>query len=175
MLQNLLHLFVAFARVGVLGYGGGPSSIPLVQIEAVDNFRWMTVEEFADVLAMGNALPGPIATKMAGYVGYRVAGLLGAAVAVTGLILPSLIAMLVLLRLMTRFKDLPQIGGMIRGVRPVVIVLLLLLVLEMWPKSVTSVTTVAIGVLSFAAIYFLKVHPAVVVVAALAFGAIVLK
>ena len=70
-------IFMAFFRVGILGYGGGPSSIPLVHKEVVDKYKWMDTDEFGDVLALGNALPGPIATKMAGYIGYRVGGILG--------------------------------------------------------------------------------------------------
>jgi chromate transporter len=63
-----IQLFFAFFRVGMLGYGGGPSSIPLVHKEVVEKYKWMNDDEFADVLALGNALPGPIATKMAGYI-----------------------------------------------------------------------------------------------------------
>lgn len=66
-----------FFRVGMLGFGGGPSSIPLVHKEVVEKYKWMNDDEFSDVLALGNALPGPIATKMAGYIGFRVGGFLG--------------------------------------------------------------------------------------------------
>ncbi|MDA0747053.1 MAG: chromate transporter, partial [bacterium] len=60
--MKLLDIFVSFTKVGVFAYGGGPSMIPLVQEEVVDVHGWMTIEEFADALAMGYALPGPIAT-----------------------------------------------------------------------------------------------------------------
>ena len=71
--MDLLRLFISFTKVGVFAYGGGPSMIPLVQEEVVDVNGWMTIEEFTDALAMGYALPGPIATKMAAYIGYKVA------------------------------------------------------------------------------------------------------
>ena len=61
MLRDLWQLFVAFAKVGTFGYGGGPSMIPLVQEEVVNVHHWMDNQEFVDALAMGNALPGPIA------------------------------------------------------------------------------------------------------------------
>lgn len=167
----LWHIFVAFARTGILGYGGGPSSIPLVQIEVVNNFKWLSLEEFGDILAIGNALPGPIATKMAGYVGYKVAGLPGALMAILGTIGPSLLAMLLLYNVLLSFKDLPYVKGMIRAVRPVVIVLLAILILDLWPSALKGWETVAIGVAAFAAIRFLGVHPAVTVVGALLLGA----
>ena len=71
------QLFWAFFRVGIFGFGGGPAMIPLVRAEVVTRHHWLTDEEFADVLAIGNTLPGPIATKMPGYIGYRVGGVTG--------------------------------------------------------------------------------------------------
>lgn len=65
------HIFWAFFLPGILGYGGGPASIPLVEKEVVDRYGWVTENEFSEMLAMGNALPGPIATKMAGYIGFQ--------------------------------------------------------------------------------------------------------
>ena len=69
------YIYHAFFRSGMLRFGGGPSSIPLVHKEVVGTFKWINDAEFSDVLALGNTLPGPIHTKMAGYIGYRVGGL----------------------------------------------------------------------------------------------------
>jgi len=171
VLKVLLDLAIACGRVGLLGYGGGPSSIPLMEIEAVDNYHWMTTEEFIDVLAMGNALPGPILPKMAGYVGFKVAGWAGAFVALGATVLPTFLAMVLLFRVYWQFRDLPQVQGMIRAVRPLVIVLLGLLIVDMWPKSIYGWQPVVIGLAGLVLIRFLNVHPALVVVATLAFGA----
>jgi chromate transporter len=98
----LWQVFAAMARVGIFGYGGGPSVIPLIQKEAV-GAKWMTAEEFTAALAMGNALPGPIATKMSAYIGYKVlmeathnsaVALLGAVSGVLGMVIPSFIMIL---------------------------------------------------------------------------------
>ena len=89
------QLFWAFFRVGIFGFGGGPAMIPLVREEVVTRHHWLTDEEFADVLAIGNTLPGPIATKMPGYIGYRVAGVTGCIAAVVAIILPMIVAMIV--------------------------------------------------------------------------------
>ncbi|GAY77202.1 chromate transporter [Sporolactobacillus inulinus] len=85
------QLFLAFFIPGILGYGGGPASIPLIENEVVGHYHWMTVTEFSNVLAFGNTLPGPIATKMAGYIGYEVAGVLGSLVAEFATVAPSLV------------------------------------------------------------------------------------
>lgn len=73
-MKPYLELAVGFARTGVTGYGGGPSTIPLIEFEAVKKYKWMTEEEFGETLALANTLPGPIATKMAAYIGYKVKG-----------------------------------------------------------------------------------------------------
>ena len=90
-------LFAAFFRIGIFGFGGGPSMIPLVHQEVVKRHAWMDDDAFADVLAIGNTLPGPIATKMAGYIGYRVGGVFGAINAVVAVIVPVIFAMIALL------------------------------------------------------------------------------
>lgn len=177
-MEQLLHLALAFFRVGVLGFGGGPSSIPLVEIEAVDNYGWVTSDEFSSILAIANALPGPIATKMAGYIGYRVMGWPGAAVALASLVLPTVLALTVLLQVIYRFKDLPAVEGMIFAIRPVVGVMLAILVYEFFDKSVKTggtIATVALGLVSLIALQYLKIHPSIVVVASLAAGALLFR
>ena len=63
-MQEVFVLFYAFAKVGILGFGGGHSIIPLIQVEVVNNYKWLNIGEFTDALAMANSLPGPITTKM---------------------------------------------------------------------------------------------------------------
>lgn len=170
MFKILWDLFVAFTRANLLGYGGGPAVIPLIQVEVVNNYKWLTVEEFGEAYALGNSLPGPIATKMAGYIGYKVAGTLGSFVALIGTVIPTAIAMVALYALFQKYRDIPQIKGLMKAVRPVVVTLLALLIVDMWPKSMGSATSYVLLVLSFVAIYFFKVHQAIAIGAAMIFG-----
>ena len=103
-----LNIFIAFFRSGMLGFGGGPSSIPLIHKEVVSTFKWMTDDEFSNVVALGNTLPGPINTKMAGYIGYRVGGMIGLLVALFAGVLPTVLLMLALLTSFNQFKDNPK-------------------------------------------------------------------
>ena len=168
----LWEIFLAFAKIGILGYGGGPSMIPLVQVEVVQVHRWFTAEEFVDTLAMGNALPGPIATKMAGYIGYKLAGLPGAVAGVAGMILPSLIIMLALAGVLMAYKDTRYVQATLKAVRPVVVALLLVTVWEILPSSVKGWDTALIGIVAFAVVAGLKVHPALAILAAVILGVI---
>ncbi|MCV6605232.1 MAG: chromate transporter, partial [Porticoccaceae bacterium] len=99
------QLFVAFFRIGIFGFGGGPSMIPLFKAEVVTRYGWMSDDEFGDVLAIGNTLPGPIATKMSGYIGYRMGGIAGCLNALIALVIPSVLLMVVFLVLLTQYKD----------------------------------------------------------------------
>jgi chromate transporter len=173
MLLRLWQLCIAFLRVGVLGFGGGPSFIPLVQIEAVQNFHWMSNDEFADALAMGNALPGPIATKMSGFIGYKVAGWIGAIISCAALILPSLIAMIVMLTLLSQYKNLPAVQGIVRAIKPVVIILLLQVILGLWGSAFASgISAYVLAGLALIALQFLKISPVYVVLVTLVYGAL---
>lgn len=104
-----IQLFMAFFVSNILGYGGGPASIPLIQKEVVDRYHWLTVKEFSEMLAIGNALPGPIATKMAGFIGYQQAGVLGSVVALFATIAPSVLLLVILLRILFKYKDSPNV------------------------------------------------------------------
>jgi chromate transporter len=160
-------LFLAFFRVGILGYGGGPSSIPLVHKEVVDKYKWMDSDEFGDILALGNALPGPIATKMAGYIGYRVGGILGMVTALAGTMIPTIILMIILLTTLNSYKDQPWVKGMADAVVPVVAVMLAVLTWDFIKKSGKSKlgwawTAIAL-IASLVLLQILNIHPAILI------------
>jgi chromate transporter len=160
------HIFWAFFKVGILGYGGGPSSIPLVHKEVVDSYKWMDDEEFSDILAIGNTLPGPIATKMAGYIGYRVAGWLGAINAVLSTIIPTIIAMIVLLVSLSSFSALPWVIGMTHAIVPVVGVMLAILTWDFVKKGTKDLgwkLNVALIIGSTVLLQLLNIHPAIII------------
>jgi chromate transporter len=159
-------LFAAFFRIGIFGFGGGPSMIPLVHQEVVKRHAWMDDDAFADVLAIGNTLPGPIATKMAGYIGYRVGGVVGAINAVLATIIPVIFAMIALLGLYSRYGDQRWVQGMGMGVVPVVMVMMAQLTFDFFRKSRAGlgwVITLAMGGVAGGLIYGLGVHPGLVI------------
>jgi len=160
------QLFYAFLKVGLLGYGGGPSSIPLVHKEVVERYKWLSNDEFADILALGNTLPGPIATKMAGYIGYRVAGLIGMVNAVLASIVPTILLMIILLTSLTSFKDLDWVKGMTKAVVPVVGVMLAVLTWEFFEnarKGLNWGKAILLTIISLVLLEFLQVHPGIVI------------
>jgi len=173
------QIFLAFFIPGILGYGGGPSSIPLIENEVVDRYGWLTVHEFSEMLALGNALPGPIATKMAGYIGFQQAGVLGAAVALFATVAPSMIMMITLLSILLKYKHSPQVRKMTQLVRPAIAVLLGIMTVSFFVNSISVegagyIHTIIIGVASLFLLEKWKIHPAYVIAGALVYGAIFL-
>jgi len=166
----LVRLFLSFTKIGCLAYGGGPSMIPLMQAEVVDTWQWMSLTDFMDALAMGYSLPGPIVTKMSAVVGYRVLGIPGAVVAILAVVLPSVFMMMLLFLAFANFGDHPRVQGMLKGIRPVILALLALVVWEMFPKAVISPATALLGALTFGILLFTGVHPAIAIVAGGALG-----
>ncbi|SOC11215.1 chromate transporter [Ureibacillus xyleni] len=159
-------IFIAFFRSGILGFGGGPSTIPLVHKEVVETFKMMNDEEFSDVLSIGNTLPGPIATKMAGYIGYRVGGWLGMITALIATILPTVLLMVILLVSLKEFRNFDFVKGMTNGVVPVVAVMLGVLTWDFLKKSKTSLgwkvgTIILVG--SFIGMVLLRLHPGIII------------
>lgn len=157
-------IFIAFFRSGILGFGGGPSAIPLVHREVVTTFKWMDDEEFSDVLALANTLPGPINTKMAGYIGYRVGGFFGMMNAIFATAIPTVIMMIVFLTLLKEHKDKPWVSGMAKAVVPVAGVMLGVLTWDFILKSKASLglkwTTIIIGA---CVIGLQLLHPGIVI------------
>jgi chromate transporter len=170
-------LFLAFFIPSIVGYGGGPASIPLIQTEVVDRYGWYTVEQFGQLLAIGNALPGPIATKMAGYIGYDQGGPIGAFVALFATVAPSLVIMIALLQLLYRFRTSPRVKRMTSWIRPTVAVLLGVLVYQFLQSSIHAGGWLHTIVLSAAAYYFLekrRINPAYVIAGSLLYGAVLM-
>lgn len=170
-------IFLANFMANFLGYGGGPASIPLLEHEVVDRYGWFTVHEFSEMVAFGNALPGPIATKMAGYIGYDQGGILGAIIALFATVAPSLILLIFLLGLLLKFKDSPKVKNMTKLVRPAIAVLLGLMTLDFFTNAYDGIgiyQTIFIGIISLLLLEKWKVSPVYVIAGALVYGAVFL-
>lgn len=162
-----LNIFIAFFRSGMLGYGGGLSAIPLMHREVVETYKWMDDEEFSDILALANTLPGPINTKMSGYIGFRVGGFLGMLTALTATVLPTVILMVILLTVLHAYNDKPWVRGMSKAVVPIAGVMLGVLTWDFIKKSKNSmgwISTLVVIAISVIVMQVLGLHPAIMIV-----------
>lgn len=176
-MMNGTSLFLGFFLANVLGYGGGPASIPLMYEEIVNRYHWLSNTEFSNMLALGNALPGPIATKIAAYVGYDVFGWGGFFIALFATVFPSAFALIVLLKIIQRHRESLAVKGMALLVQPVIAIMMFLLTWQMAEDSIVSMgiwQTLGIAFLSFLALSKWKIHPAFVIICAFVYGGLVL-
>jgi chromate transporter len=177
----LWDIFVLFTRVAVFSWGGGPASLALMQRE-VTAAGWASPAEFADAVAIGNALPGPIAPQVSAFVGYKVARTPGAVAAAAGTVLPTTVLMLVMVVLFFGVKENRFVAAMLRAVRPVVVGLLLWTAYDMgravlgagktgWAAAFSSHwDSVALALVSFAVLTLSSVNPVWVILGAAAVG-----
>lgn len=125
----LWQLFISYLKIGFFGFGGGYAMLSLIQNEVVVQHQWMTNAEFADIVAVSQITPGPIAINSATYVGYSVGmqaghawcGILGSVIATFAVCLPSLTLMILVARFFMRLKHNRLVEGAMMGMRPAVI------------------------------------------------------
>ena len=165
----MVDLFVTWLRVGAATFGGGPSMVPMIQTECVGR-GFVEEAAFVDGLALANTLPGPIATKLAMWVGWTYAGPLGLVIALLGLVLPSGVAMIALAGVFHRYRDTSAATGALAWARPAVIGLLAWTVLDLAPAGIGGPGAAAVAVVTVGAL-IAGAHPAWVMVAAMGLGA----
>lgn len=119
-----LKLFISFLKIGAFSFGGGYAAMPIIQSEVVDTYNWLTVDEFTDLITISQMTPGPIAVNSATFVGIRIGGVVGAAVATLGCILPSTILLIFLAWMYKKYKKLTMIQSILSVLRPAVVVMI---------------------------------------------------
>jgi len=193
----LWDIFVLFTRVAMFSWGGGPASLALMQREVTHAFWlptgatekqvWVSSTEFADAVAVGNALPGPIAPQVSAYVGYKLAGTPGAIAAASGTVIPATTLMLIMVAFFFGIKDSPTVKAMLQAVRPLVVGLLLWTAYDMF-INVFGVRKIGWGAalvagwdkllivgVSFALLTFTSINPVILVIAAALLGFLVYR
>jgi chromate transporter len=131
---GLSELGIFFFKVGAFAFGGGLSMLAFIQEQVVNQFGWLTPREFVDGLALGQLTPGPI-LMLAAFIGFKLAGVAGAAVAASAIFLPSFLMILSILPLLGKMKDLQWLKAFMRGVGPAVIGALTVSLAQMAPHA----------------------------------------
>ena len=172
------QIFSANFVANLLGYGGGPATIPLLEHEVVHRYGWFTIQEYSEMVALGNGLPGPIATKLAAYIGYEQGGIFGAMVGLFATVAPSLILMIALISLLLKYKDSPKIKKLTQIVRPTIAVLLGVMTYNFFFDFYIQSGWIHTLILIVVGYYLLerrKVSPTFVVIGALLYGGLFLS
>ena len=165
-MKELLDLFLTFARVGGLTFGGGYAMLPMLQKEVVEKRHWATEEEIMDYYAIGQCTPGIIAVNTATFIGYKTRGVLGAIAATAGTVFPSLVIIMVIAAFLRNFAELEIVKNAFAGIRICVGVLVLNAVQKLWKGGVVDRATLVICIVVFVGMLILDVSPVVFVLGA---------
>lgn len=151
-----LQLFWSFFQIGLLSFGGGYAALPLIREQVVEQYHWLTMAEFSDLITISQMTPGPIAINSATFVGIQIAGTWGAVVSTLGCVIPSCVVVSLLAFLYYRYRTLSVLQGALYGIRPAVVALiasagLTLLIEAWWPGGFAWNVPDAVAVALFSA------------------------
>jgi len=169
----LLDLFVTFAKVGVMTFGGGYAMLPILQREVVEDKGWATEEEVADYFAIGQCTPGIIAVNTATFIGQKQRGVAGGIIATLGLVFPSLVIITALAGILSTVSHLQAVQDAFAGIRVCVCVLIFNAVRKLWGKSVMDLWTGLIFAGTLLGMLLTDLSPVVFVVIAAVLGMVI--
>lgn len=165
-MREIINLFLAFAKIGAVTFGGGYAMLPILQRDIVKKHGWATDEELMDYFAIGQCTPGIIAVNTATFIGYKQKGVLGGIFATLGVIFPSIVIISVIAAFITNYADLPVVRYAFNGIRVCVCILILNAVLKLSKSSLVDKRTSGIFAVVFILSMFFNISAAILVLAA---------
>ena len=165
-LKEALELYIAATKVGALTFGGGYAMLPIIQREMVDSKGWNTEEEIMDYYALAQCLPGIIMVNTMAFLGEKKGGRLGSVIASLGAVTPSLIIIIIIASLLTRFADIAAVQHAFMGIRVCVTVLIFNAILKMWKSAVIDIPTIIIFIVVAIGSLLLPLSPIIYVLLA---------
>ena len=166
----LIKLFITFLKVGLFTIGSGYSMLVLAQRYVVENYHWLTIKEFTDVVSMAEVTPGPIMINLATFVGSRVAGLKGAVFATLGLIVIPFLCIYLISINYDKFKDYVVIQKIMKVIRPMAIGFITVAILKLLRTSITDLKSAMVAILVIIITYVFKVNPIYTVIGGILFA-----
>lgn len=163
-------IFLVFAKIGAFTIGGGPAMLPVIQNEIVRR-GWMNQEDFTDIVALAQAAPGLLAVNISIFTGYRLKGTAGSIVATVGSILPSFLTILFIAMIFSGFQDNPVVAKIFKGIRPVVVALILVPMINMAKSANRSWWAWVLSAATLCLVAFMKVSPIYILVTVIVISA----
>lgn len=168
--MELLMLATLLFFINALTIGGGYAMVPMLQQELVYHHHWLTNKEFIDALAVGQVTPGPL-TVMNAFLGFKIAGLAGALVAMVASYLPSFIIVTLVTKYYLRYKELWVVSASFAGIKPAVVGLLAAVLIFLGHSSIINPLAAGVAALSFALLTFTRIDPSIIIIGAGFLGA----
>ena len=165
-MKELFDLFITFAKMGAITFGGGYAMLPIIQKEVVEKKKWATNDEVVDYYAVGQCTPGVIAVNTATFIGYKLRGITGGIAATLGVVFPSLVIIMVIAAFLNNFADFEIVKHAFGGIRVAVVALIISSIMKLWKSSIKNYIGIAIAIVAFILGGILKISPVYIVIAA---------
>ncbi len=173
----LLDLFLRFLKIGVVGFGGGWAILPIIEREIVEDAKWITSEEYSNLVAIAGSTPGPITVNAATYIGFKLAGVPGALVATFAVILPPLTIISIIAYTLTTIVTHRLVQALLNGLKAAIIGLITVALITTikqthaaLPSSLQTITVAIIAIMVIIAIMMFKIHPIITIILAAILG-----
>ena len=161
-----LELFTTFFKIGAFTLGGGYAMIPVIEAEVVDRRKWISKEEFLDLIAVAQSCPGVFAINISVFIGYKLRQVRGAVSSALGTALPSFLIILLIAMFFHRFMDVPWVAAMFRGIRPAVVALIAVPTFNLAKSARLTFSNCWIPIASVLLIWLMGVNPIIIILAA---------
>jgi chromate transporter len=168
--MNGWKLFSTFFKIGTFTFGGGYAMLPLIEQEVVHKQKWLSLDEYTEMLSLVQAAPGPISINSAVFIGYKLHQWKGALLCLLGVILPSFIIILLIAIVFTEMNSNPIVERIFKGIRPAVVALIAVPVIRMIQREKLHWIGGLIALLSIVIVWLLGHSPVWVVIGAILYG-----
>jgi chromate transporter len=173
--KKLFQIFWTFLKIGPVTFGGGYAMIPLIEREVVDKKKWVNHEDVTDVFAIAESIPGAIAINSSTFIGYRIGGIKGAIAALLGVFLPTFLIVVALSIIFLQIQHNPKIEAAFQAIRASIVALIVYAGYMIGKTAITDKTTLVISFGTMAILFFLHLHPVLIILSGIILGILLVK
>lgn len=155
---SLFEIFIVFLKIGTFTIGGGYAMLPIIQNEILKR-KWISEDELPNIIALSQSAPGILSVNISIFAGHKLRGLKGSIIATIGTSLPSFIIILLIASLFTGYQNNPTIVSIFKGIRPVVISLIIVPMIKLAKKNNKNLLSWLISIGALIAVSFLNISP----------------
>lgn len=172
-INNIIKLYLSFAKIGTFTFGGGLAMMPMMQKELIEKKGWITEDELIDYYAVGQSTPGIVAINVATFVGYKIGGVLGGIFATLGVVTPSLVIIMILAGAISSISDYPIVQKALQGINVSVAALLTYTVVNLGKKSIKNIWNLVFAIIAFILVCIFKAPTVLIILSSLVVGVLI--
>lgn len=169
-MKNLIKMFITFFKIGSFTFGGGYAMIPLIEKEVVDTHKWLTKDEFLDILVIAQSFPGALAINTCTFIGYKIGKVPGAILGLLGVSLPSFFIIVIIAMFFEKFRSLHIVNRMFKGINAAVPLLVLVAVVSLSKSINKNLSNIIIILITVFLVVVFHISPIIIIILSAIYG-----